>query len=171
MKYIGYQIAKIKSKLFKSHEKLVDFYRKGGVKIGEKCLICSNLITREPELIEIGDNVTIATNVKFVTHDNSVKLLIPDASDCFGRIKIGNNCFIGENALIIYGVTLADNIIVAAGSVVTKSFNESDIIIGGNPARIIGDWDTFKNKIEDKAIRRSELKECLEKDDTFLIEK
>lgn len=94
-------------------------------------------MTREPYLINIGNNVTVSTNVTFVTHDNSIKLLYPEKSDVFGKIVIGNNCFVGENVTILYGVTLADNIIVAAGSVVTKSFSNSNIIIGGNPAHII----------------------------------
>ena len=55
--------------------------------------------------------------------------------DTFGAISIGNNCFIGANSVILLGVTLADNIVVAAGSVVTKSFFENNIIIGGNPAK------------------------------------
>lgn len=134
-------------------------------------MICSNPITKEAFLVEIGDNVTISINVTFVTHDNCVKLLLPNYSDCFGKIKIGNNCFIGENAMLLYGVTLADNIIVAAGAVVTKSFFESNIIIGGNPARIIGNWDDLRNKIADKAIKRSELKKRLEEDDSFLIDR
>lgn len=83
-------------------------------------------MTREPYLINIGNNVTVSTNVTFVTHDNSIKLLYPEKSDVFGKIVIGNNCFVGENVTILYGVTLADNIIVAAGSVVTKSFSKSD---------------------------------------------
>ena len=46
----------------------------------------------------------------------------------------------------MYGVTLADNIIVAAGSVVTRSFDESNVIIGGNPARRISTWESFAEK-------------------------
>lgn len=64
----------------------------------------------------------------------------------FGKISIGKNCFIGANSVILYGVTLADNIIVAAGSVVTKSFHEERIIIGGNPAKKISTWDSFAEK-------------------------
>ena len=171
MERIAYYLAKIKGKIIKSNEPVHNYYRRGGVIIGKNCLICSNPLTKEANLIEIGNNVTISTSVKFVTHDNSVKLLFPDKSDCFGKIKIGNNCFVGENAIIMYGVTLADNIIVAAGSVVTKSFSESNIIIGGNPARIIGDWETFKNKMADKAIKRNELEERLFEDSSFLVKK
>ena len=126
-------------------------------------------MTREAYLIDIGDNVTVSTNVTFVTHDNSIKFLYPTKSDIFGKIVIGNNCFIGENSIILYGVTLADNVIVAAGSVVTKSFRDSNIIIGGNPARIINTWDRFSEKIKYNVVTRKEMENRIENDDTFLI--
>lgn len=71
----------------------------------------------------------------FVTLDNSIKLIHPGKTDLFGKIVIGDNCFIGENTTLLYGITIANNIIVASGSVVTKSFSEQGIIIGGNPAK------------------------------------
>lgn len=126
-------------------------------------------MTREAYLIDIGDNVTVSTNVTFVTHDNSIKFLYPTKSDIFGKIVIGNNCFIGENSIILYGVTLADNVIVAAGSVVTKSFRDSNIIIGGNPARIINTWERFSEKIKYNVVTRKEMENRIENDDTFLI--
>ena len=51
-------------------------------------------------------------------------------------IKIGNDVWIGAASIILKGVVLGDRVIVAAGSVVTKSF-PADCIIGGNPARVI----------------------------------
>lgn len=168
---LGFLIAKIKSKLFKSHEILINYYRRGGVRIGENCTICSDLLTKESFLIEIGNDTIVSTNVTLVTHDNSAKLIFGAKGDLFGSIKIGNNCFIGENSTILYGVTLADNIIVAAGAVVTKSFAESNVIIGGNPARIISSWKTYKEKYEKKAIRRNEMMKRIGVDDSFLVER
>ena len=122
-------------------------------------------------MIEIGSQTIISTNVSFVTHDNSAKMIFGSRGDLYGKIIIGDNCFIGENATILYGVTLADSIIVAAGSVVTKSFNESNIIIGGNPARIISNWKKYKEKYENKAIRRNEMLKLIETEDSFLVER
>ncbi|HAU27266.1 MAG TPA: maltose O-acetyltransferase, partial [Alteromonas australica] len=51
-------------------------------------------------------------------------------------ITIGDNCWIGGMAVINPGVTLGNNVVVASGAVVTKSFG-SNLVIGGNPARII----------------------------------
>lgn len=122
-------------------------------------------------MIEIGNQTIISTNVTFVTHDNSAKMIFGSRGDLYGKIIIGNNCFIGENSTILYGVNLADNIIVAAGAVVTKSFNESNVIIGGNPARIISNWEKYKEKYECKAIRRSEMLKLIKTDHSFLVER
>ncbi|WP_370979515.1 sugar O-acetyltransferase [Agaribacterium sp. ZY112] len=51
-------------------------------------------------------------------------------------ISIGNNCWIGGHAVINPGVTLGDNVVVASGSVVTKSFS-NNFVIAGNPAKVI----------------------------------
>lgn len=51
-------------------------------------------------------------------------------------IHIGNDCWIGGHATINPGVTLGNNVVVASGSVVTKSFGDN-LVIGGNPARVI----------------------------------
>tara|TARA_B110000503_G_scaffold72285_1_gene111814 strand:- start:1009 stop:1188 length:180 start_codon:yes stop_codon:yes gene_type:complete len=49
---------------------------------------------------------------------------------------IGNNVWIGLNSIILKGVSVGDNTIIAAGSVVTKSFG-NNLVIGGNPAKIL----------------------------------
>ena len=115
--------------------------------IGEGTKIASNLITSESYLITIGKNVTISHGVDFVTHDNCVCKLFGVSNDLYGRINIGDNCFIGAHATILYGVNIANNVIVASGSVVTKSITEERVIVAGNPARIIGSWETFENKV------------------------
>lgn len=72
--------------------------------------------------------------------------------DICGKITIGDNCFIGNRAIILYGVTIPDNTIVAAGSVVTKSILESGCIVAGNPAQIIGKVEDFIAKNKDKML-------------------
>lgn len=57
----------------------------------------------------------------------------------------------------MYGVTIADNVIVAAGSVVTKSVNESNVIVAGNPAKVISTWDKFAEKSKDYAWNLNEV--------------
>ncbi len=125
---------------------LIDYYRSIGIAIGENCRIFSMIATPEPYMISIGDNVTIAPGVRLITHDNSVSKVLPNVTDAFGRILIGNNCFIGVGSIILLGVSIGDNTIIAAGSVVTKSL-PSNVVAGGNPAKIICTIEDYKSRI------------------------
>ncbi|MBP1962310.1 acyltransferase [Paenibacillus aceris] len=157
---LRYFLAKLKYKLLGSNKEIInDYFRKHGMNIGTGTNLCSNIMTPEPYLISIGENVTISNNVQFITHDNSICKVLPNMTDLFGKITIGNNCFLGARSVIMYGVELKHNTIVAAGSVVTKSFNESGIIIGGNPAKKLGNWETFSKKIESYAMNTDSLNE------------
>ena len=127
------------------------FFRKKGMIIGENCKIYSDISTTESYLVELGDDVTISTNVEILTHDNSICKVDNNFTDLFGKVKIGNNCFIGANTLILPGVKIGSGIIVGAGSVVTKSFNEENIVIAGNPARKICTIEEYYVKNKDKA--------------------
>lgn len=147
-----YKIAKFKSKRG-NREALYDYFREKGYKIGKNCNICSRLSENEGYLVEIGDNTVISYNVNFITHDASYGAIIKRKYiDLYGKIIIGNNCFIGAGSILLYGVKLGDNTIVAAGSVVTKSFKEGNVVIGGNPAKVICDTKTFIDKYEKNLI-------------------
>lgn len=150
---IKYILIKILCKLKGGDKEVInDYYRRAGMKIGKGCNICCDIMTAEPFLVEIGENVTISGSVKLLTHDNCISKVIPGTTDMFGPIKIGNNCFLGAGSTILYGVELADNIIVAAGSVVTKSFKEGGAVLAGNPARVITTWDKLAEKSKEYAI-------------------
>lgn len=151
-------------------------WRKKGIKIGNDCHIYSNLpTTRDCFLLTIGNNVTISGNCVFLLHDSSINY--PSGgkfTDLLGEIKIGNNCFIGHSSIILPGVKLADGIIVGAGSVVTKTFNEPNCIIVGNPARIVSSTREFAEKNEpfgfmlDGLSRDETRKEVLSKVDKLI---
>ncbi|TVP92399.1 sugar O-acetyltransferase [Alkalibacterium sp.] len=87
--------------------------------------------------IRIGKNAMFGPGVSLVTPEHP---LHPDERNSgleFGRpISIGDNCWIGANATIIGGVTLGKNVVVAAGSVVTRSFSDN-VVLAGAPARVI----------------------------------
>ena len=127
--------------------------RRCGTTVGERCYIFSDhLETTEPYLVSIGDDVMIADGVRFASHDASACYYIPGASDLYGRIRIGNRCFLGMNALVLPGVTLADDCIVGAGSVLTTSFPEPGSVIAGNPARKICTVEQLREKNEKYAL-------------------
>ncbi len=130
---------------------LVMDLRKRGMTIGEHCRIFTNISSKEPSLIRIGDRVTVSSEVSFCTHDNAVIKAIPGKTDVVGRICIGNDCFIGMRSILMYGVTLGDRCIVGAGSVVTRSF-PSGKVIAGNPAKVICSVEDYAEKYRDYAV-------------------
>lgn len=117
--------------------------------MGENILFQPIKLPNEPKLIKIHNNVKIAADVTFYTHDiiNSVfsgidKEHYQTHGEC---IEIFDNVFVGGHSIIIGGVTIGPNSIVAAGSVITKDV-PSGVIVGGNPARIIGKFDELYAK-------------------------
>lgn len=85
--------------------------------------------------IKMGRNILFAPGVKFVSANHDLRNF--DAWEKCDPIQIGDNVWIGCNSVILPGVTIADDCIVGAGSIVTKSFLERGSIIAGNPARIL----------------------------------
>ncbi len=134
--------------------------RKLGVKIGKGCSIATREFGSEPYLIEIGDYVQITNGVKFFNHGGGwvFRQEIP-GFDTFGKIVIGNNVYVGSNCLIMPGVTIGNNIIIAAGSVVTKSYEENGVIIGGNPAKVIGNVRDLKERLKQYNVNTKGLKQ------------
>jgi len=116
----------------------IRYWRRQGMKIGERCLINNVNFSTEPYLIEIGDHVAIAAGTDFVTHDGAVWCFRDEIknADVFGKIKIGNNVFIGNNCTILPNTVIGDNSIVGAGSTVRGQFPGNSVILG-NPARVV----------------------------------
>ena len=121
--------------------KYPDYLRKKGVKIGEKCEIYKSAnFGSEPYLITLGNHVRINAGVQLVTHDGGYWVLRDKNSgmgdefsniDYLDEIKIGNNVHIGTNAIIMPGVCIGDNSVVACGAVVTKDVDANSIVGGG----------------------------------------
>lgn len=138
-------------------------FTKKNIKVGKNTRILTSISNfgSEPYLIKIGDNCTVTSGVKFITHDASIETALNYKKiarvrgelkfEKMGSIKIGDNCMIGVNSIILPGVTIGDNCVVAAGSVVTANV-PSGSVVGGNPAKIISDIETYSKKALEKSI-------------------
>ena len=87
--------------------------------------------------IKLGKNFLFAPGIKLISANHNMKN--PKKIEEKDSIVIGDNVWLGSNVIILPGVKLGNNCIVGAGSVVTKSFDKNDLVIAGNPARIIKD--------------------------------
>lgn len=116
------------------------------VEMGSNNFIASSFWSSEPYLIKIGSHCQITAGVKIFTHGGgqAIRHKYPDF-DAFGRVVLGDYVYLGNNVLIMPGVTIEDHVIVAAGSVVTKSI-PSNCVVGGNPARYICSIDEYENR-------------------------
>jgi len=94
--------------------------------------------------IIIEENVWIGPNVSLISQNHDINNYNKYLKD--SPIKIGKNTWIAANSTILAGVELGEHTIVAAGSVVTKSFPNSNQIIAGNPAKIIKQIGEYTNE-------------------------
>lgn len=85
-------------------------------------------------LISIGDNSVLAPNVRLIAHDASTKPLV--GATRLGMVRIGRGCFLGDSVIVLPGVTIGDDCIIGAGSVVTRDIPPGSVA-AGNPARVL----------------------------------
>ena len=133
----------------RSNKKKIEWLKLCGMKIGKGTIIgCGMDMFPEPFMIELGENVYLAANVQFLTHDGSLswlsrKMGLTDKrTEKIGKIIIGDNCFIGARAMLMHDVTIGKNCIVAAGSIVTKNVPDNSVV-GGCPAKVICTIDEY----------------------------
>lgn len=117
--------------------------RLGGViRVGKKSGFSSVVISSKTS-VDIGDNVLVGGNVRIFDHDfHSLNAEIRRSKDDRKNVRtapvvIGNDCFIGTNAIILKGTEIGARSIVAAGSVVFGLKVPPDSLVKGNPAQIV----------------------------------
>jgi acetyltransferase-like isoleucine patch superfamily enzyme len=108
--------------------------------IGNDTLLSRDCEINITESLSIGNDCLISAGCRFIDHDHgSNKGELMRTQDCPGSpIIVGNDVWIGSNAVVLKGVTIGDGAIVAAGSVVTKSVPKGEIW-GGIPAQKISE--------------------------------
>ena len=109
-------------------------YKMGGVKINGKCFIGSHVHFDGiyPNLIEIGRGCIITSGTIILSHFYNTK----DGRFYAGRVRIGENVFIGMNTIIVNAVDIGNGAVIGAGSVVNRDIPAKEIR-AGNPARFI----------------------------------
>lgn len=108
------------------------------VQIGKHCSVNRGVVIQGFNEVKIGERVVLSVNALILDGNLDHKHLIKYKKRIHkpNYVYIGNEVWIGAASIILPGVSIGDRSIVAAGSVVTQSFPEN-VIIGGNPAKII----------------------------------
>jgi acetyltransferase-like isoleucine patch superfamily enzyme len=114
------------------------FYTESGVNIsvGRNVFVNQNCTFYDLGGLDIADDVLIGPNVSLITTGHPIEPSRRRAAITANSIVIERNVWIAAGATIIGGVTVGENSVVAAGSVVTKDI-PPNTLVGGNPARVI----------------------------------
>jgi acetyltransferase-like isoleucine patch superfamily enzyme len=96
--------------------------------INEGVVICAMLDVAIGDHVKIGDHSTI--------HDSDFHAVSPDQGIRVAAVAIGRNAWLGRNVVILPGVTVGENAVIAAGAIVTSDV-AANTLVGGNPARVI----------------------------------
>lgn len=124
--------------------------------LGNNVIINMNCTFVDNQPIRIGDNVLIASNVQLYTSSHPVlpeERLVPDWKErqttffrTYARpIEIKNNVWIGGGCILLAGVTIGENSVIGAGSVVNRSI-PPNCVAAGNPCKVIRYFDADKEK-------------------------
>lgn len=159
---------KIFNKLYKlyytsSSKRYIKYLKSGGVKVGDGTFVLDpkkiQIDISRPELLEIGENVFLHRGTIILTHDWASWCFVNSHNDFLpshGKVKIGNNVWLGENVTILKGVTIGNNVIIGLGSVVTKDIPSNSVAVG-IPAKVVGSYEEYYKKR-----REIYVNECVE---------
>lgn len=140
----------------------VGYAKRVGVNMNGRVHIYGNpykMFSTEPWCVTLGDNVHITNEVVFVCHDGGTLLfrhLVPDL-EITKPITVGDNVFIGTRSIIMPGVHIGNNVIIAAGSVVSRDLPDNGVY-GGVPAKLIKPIDQYFEKIQKESLHLGHLK-------------
>jgi len=113
------------------------YFRMAGISIGKNTFISlgAKVDISGKDKITIGDKCEITYGCVILSHDAAVKRIDPKGKRG-GPVRIGNNVFMGVNSIVLHSVTIGDNSVIGAGSVVTKDI-PPNVVAVGNPAKVI----------------------------------
>ena len=95
-----------------------------------------NCVVLDGAKVTIGSNVFFAPNVQLYTANHPLEADLRKTLENALPISIGDDCWIGGNAVILPGITIGNGCVIGAGSVVTKDIPDNSLAVG-NPAKVI----------------------------------
>jgi acetyltransferase-like isoleucine patch superfamily enzyme len=106
----------------------------------------------EPYLISLGSDVTITAGVCFVTHDGGVGVLRErhPGLHVYEEIEVGDRVFIGTRTIVLPGVRIGSDVVIGAGSIVTKDVPDGTVA-AGNPCRPIRPIEEYERRALERA--------------------
>ena len=127
------------------------------VRKGAECVLGKNVSLNSNDMIVchekiiLGDNIQLSPNVQIYDHDHDYRAEGGLAAMKYktAPVEIGNNVWIGADVTVLPGVTIGDNTVIGAGSVVTRDI-PSGVVAVGNPCRVlreITEEDNYKYKL------------------------
>jgi acetyltransferase-like isoleucine patch superfamily enzyme len=155
IKFIAFKTGKCKRLYLRlcnpSGYEYAEYQRKWGrfYSIGNDCAFWPYTNITNPEYTRLGNNVMLSA-CTILGHDGSVAVLnkaYGKKLDRVGKVDIKDNVFIGHGAIILPGVTIGPNALVAAGAVVSKDVGQGSVV-AGVPAREVGRMDALVERLE-----------------------
>ena len=145
-------MGRLKNLIIAAYRKAIGEYawaRKHGLKAGTGVSVLGGVnFGSEPYLITLGNNVWI-TGTRFITHDGGTWAFRrqPGHGEVvrFGKIKIGDDTFLGSDSIIMPGVTIGKHCVVGAGSIVTRDVPDYTVV-AGVPAKVICTLEEYETK-------------------------
>lgn len=145
----------------RSSESFIKYLRSKGISIGNDCVFVSPntayIDIMRPSLISIGNDVHMNKNFTIMSHDFSHSVFISlygEFLSSSGSVTIGNNVWFGTNVTVLKGVTIGDNCIIGAGSIVTKSIPANSVAVGV-PCKVVCTIEEYYKKREKLWIREA----------------
>lgn len=167
--YVKKQLLRLRVYLIFDGIKRTDYIVKKNIfySVGSNFFFQPRKLPSDPKLIKFGNNVTVASDVTFINHDLIYRTLNFLGNGKYYNyyskpIEIGNNVFIGSNTTILPNIKVGSNVIIAAGSIVTKDI-EDNTVVAGNPAKKICTFDELVLKRENensKLVSEENIEEC-----------
>ena len=145
------QLKRLRIALMINSDKRNKYLKKKNIfaSMGENVFFQPRFIPADPKLIRFHNNIVVTSNVTFVTHDvfhmglnqlNQGEFAYNEAC-----IEVLDNVFIGCNTTILGNVKIGPNVVIGAGSVITKDIEPNSVVVG-NPAKKIATFDEYVAK-------------------------